>query len=206
MPKYACSHARSLARLLSLPTDPYCINIPDNASGKLPCIMFLSGSGARGDASNVRSLSGYDGFGKLINQYYSGNKGADQKMAAEDFVTIIPISPKNVGGQEIRHWFPENVQKVMSDVKSKHGDKIDFASCHLSGYSMGARGTWRNGVANPDVSAMQASLRCKRACPTTARRASQTLLSPEHSLIFCFHPSATPLSINSALSYRPLPS
>lgn len=73
-------------------------------------------------------------------------------MAAEDFVTIIPISPKNVDGQEIRHWFPENVQKVISDVKSKHGDKVEWSSLHLSGYSMGARGTWRNGVANPSVS------------------------------------------------------
>ena len=114
--------------------------------------MFLSGSGARGDASNVKSLSGYDGFGKLINEYYSGNKGAAQTMAAEEFVTIIPISPKNVGGQEIRHWFPENVQKVVQHVKQKHGESIDWGSLHLSGYSMGARGTWRNGVANPGVS------------------------------------------------------
>jgi hypothetical protein len=35
---------------------PYCVNVPDNASGKLPAIMFLSGSGARGDASRVKEL------------------------------------------------------------------------------------------------------------------------------------------------------
>lgn len=184
---------------------PYCINVPDGASDsdKLPTIVFLSGSGARGPASNVKSLvscfvafsiprsftflyctcgwfrmisgiearlktiyslriilsrytvsaasiygrevshkssiastiprlddpdalvnhtassistilirhfypyhsrvnhsiltvsllpypfqqSGYDGFGKLINQYLSGNKGEAQTMAAEKFVT-----------------------------------------------------------------------------------------------------------------------
>lgn len=37
---------------------PYCINVPDGASSsdKLPTIVFLSGSGARGPASNVKSL------------------------------------------------------------------------------------------------------------------------------------------------------
>ena len=89
----------------------YCVNVPDGASSStlLPTILFLSGSGARnsGSSSNVKSLvsrlssraglireitltslsygcqkSGYDGFGKKINEYLSGNKGADQTMAA----------------------------------------------------------------------------------------------------------------------------
>jgi hypothetical protein len=37
---------------------PYCVNAPDNASGDLPGIMFLSGSGARGPASQVKQLVG----------------------------------------------------------------------------------------------------------------------------------------------------
>lgn len=37
---------------------PYCVNVPDDASSsdKLPTIVFLSGSGARGDSSKVKSL------------------------------------------------------------------------------------------------------------------------------------------------------
>lgn len=37
---------------------PYCVNVPDDASSsdKLPTIVFLSGSGARGPASDVKSL------------------------------------------------------------------------------------------------------------------------------------------------------
>ena len=35
---------------------PYCLSIPDNASGKLPVIMFLSGSGARGKPADVKKL------------------------------------------------------------------------------------------------------------------------------------------------------
>lgn len=39
---------------------PYCINIPDHASNgnRLPTILMLSGSGARGPASQVRMLVG----------------------------------------------------------------------------------------------------------------------------------------------------
>ena len=46
---------------------------------------------------------------------------------------------------------PENVQKVLKDVLSKHGDHIDSSGIHLGGYSMGSRGCFRNGVANPEV-------------------------------------------------------
>lgn len=122
--------------------------------------------------------SGYDGFGKLINQYLSGNKGEAQTMAAEKFVTgeaaliftdsvfpahmltvtysvslraVIPISPQNDNGQEVRHWWPQYMDKVYDDLKSK-GYPIDWDQLHLSGYSMGGRGTWRNAVARPDVS------------------------------------------------------
>ena len=50
----------------------------------------------------------------------------------------------------MRHWWPEKVQGVLSEVLSKHSDKTD-GRCHLVGYSMGARGVWRNAIANPDV-------------------------------------------------------
>lgn len=35
---------------------PYCVNVPDDASGDMPTVLFLSGSGARGSASDVESL------------------------------------------------------------------------------------------------------------------------------------------------------
>ncbi|KAK9900771.1 alpha/beta-hydrolase [Cystobasidium minutum MCA 4210] len=131
---------------------PYCINVPDGASksDKFPTIVFLSGSGARGPASNVKSLSGYDGFGKLINQYLSGNRGAAQTMAAEKFITVIPISPQKDGKQEVRHWWPERLDDVYDSLRSK-GYPIDWDQLHLSGYSMGGRGTWRNAVARPNL-------------------------------------------------------
>jgi len=133
---------------------PYCVNVPDGASSsdKLPTILMLSGSGARnkGDSSAVKSLSGYDGFGKVVNQYLSGNKGEDQVMAGEQFITVIPISPQYAqGGGEVRHWWPEYLDQVLDAVKSKY--PVDEDRIHCSGYSMGARGCWRYATALPNV-------------------------------------------------------
>lgn len=81
--------------------------------------------------------SGYDGVGKLINQYMSGNKGEAQSMAANDFVTIIPVSPMYASGGEVRHWWPQQLDKVLDTVGSKYG--INTAKVHTTGYSMGCR-------------------------------------------------------------------
>lgn len=63
---------------------PYCVNVPDGASDseKLPTVLFLSGRGARGSASQVETLSTYDGFGKLVNEYNSGNTDEAHTLAA----------------------------------------------------------------------------------------------------------------------------
>lgn len=71
---------------------------------------------------------------------------------------VIPISPQNDNGQEVRHWWPEKLDDVYSSLKSK-GYPIDWDQLHLSGYSMGGRGTWRNAVARPDVSLAMPCLR-----------------------------------------------
>lgn len=128
----------------------FCVNVPDNASGKLPTILMLSGSGARndGDSSKVKMLSGYDGYGKVVNQYLSGNKGADQVMAGEQFITVIPISPmKTPSGGEARHWRPDALDAVLDAVSAKY--PVDEDRIHCAGYSMGARGCWRYSVNRP---------------------------------------------------------
>jgi hypothetical protein len=63
---------------------PYCINVPDGASDgeKLPTVLFLQGRGARGSADQVKTLSTYDGFGKLVNEYESGNTDDAHTIAA----------------------------------------------------------------------------------------------------------------------------
>lgn len=54
------------------------------------------------------------------------------------------------GGQEVRHWWPDHLDDVYASVKKKDYP-IDWSKLHLSGYSMGARGCWRNAVARPNV-------------------------------------------------------
>lgn len=62
---------------------PYCVSVPDGAgSTKLPTVLFLSGRGARGPPSNVKSLAGYDGFGKLVSEYAYGKKDDVHTLAA----------------------------------------------------------------------------------------------------------------------------
>ncbi|KAK9900772.1 alpha/beta-hydrolase [Cystobasidium minutum MCA 4210] len=131
---------------------PYCVNVPDNAKSgqKFPTIMMLSGSGARGPASQVKMLSGYDGDGKLLNQYFSGNRGQAQKAIAEQFVVIIPIMPHYVNGQEQRHFFPEHLDKIYDQIRSK-GYPVDWDRLHVTGYSAGGRSAMRQGVERPHL-------------------------------------------------------
>lgn len=83
---------------------PYCVSVPDGAGDKkLPTVLFrecslslwthslahallllytVSGRGARGPPSNVKSLASYDGFGKLVSEYAWGKKDEAHTIAA----------------------------------------------------------------------------------------------------------------------------
>ncbi|KAK9896627.1 hypothetical protein P389DRAFT_196716 [Cystobasidium minutum MCA 4210] len=45
----------------------------DSVDGKLPTILYLPGSGAFGSASEVATLSIFDGIGKVLSDYRDGN-------------------------------------------------------------------------------------------------------------------------------------
>lgn len=74
----------SLLRVLSV-YDP----VDGAPSGGWPTIISLPGSGARGPASNAKTLAGYDAVGKLIAQYLGGNKDASRTMAATKCVLKV---------------------------------------------------------------------------------------------------------------------
>lgn len=127
----------------------YCVYDPvDNApDGGWPTIISLPGSGARGPASNAKSLAGYDAVGKLVTHYLSGeNKDEVHTMAATKFLTIVPISPEGT-----RHFFPENVLEILNEVKKKY--KVNEDKVYCTGYSMGSRGSWRFATAHPEICA-----------------------------------------------------
>lgn len=128
-------------------TLPYCVNMPDkipddHVNGRLPTILYLSGSGTFGTASEIEKLvrlpfslstktcsrsgatfgstvlttlfmqfqSTFDGMGKVLSNYRSGNISEVNKLATERFITIIPIAPKQrVDNSSLpnKHYLPE---------------------------------------------------------------------------------------------------
>lgn len=61
--------------------------------------------------------------------------------------------PLRANGQEQRHFFPDNIDKVYSQIRSK-GYPVDWDRLHCTGYSAGGRGCMRQAVERPNVSRM----------------------------------------------------
>jgi len=126
----------------------YCVHVrsieaPDG--GAWPVMLFLPGSGARTDSlDQAKQYAQYDGQGKAISRYYSGEKSAQATLAAEQFLTVIPVA-----GTSARHFMPGNIKAILDEVKANY--KIDESKIYMSGYSMGSRGCWRNSVAHPEI-------------------------------------------------------
>lgn len=94
--------------------------------------------------SEAPSLATYAGPGKLISQYNSGSKSESAVLAAEDFIVVVPVAPS-----DDLHFDPDKIRSVISAAVAKY--PIDRDHIVLSGYSMGARGTWRNLIFNGDL-------------------------------------------------------
>ena len=111
---------------------PNClIYLPDNygsASHKWPLVIFLHGSGARGDDP---LLVRQDGLPRLLDQGlpFSG----------------IVVSPQCVQAQS---WHPETVLDVVSEIKDRY--RVDPDRISICGYSMGAYGAWEAAAAAPE--------------------------------------------------------
>lgn len=128
---------------------PYCVyvqgqNAPDG--GAWPTMMFLPGSGARGDASQANYLVGYDGHGKMVQRYLDGTRSGPEQIAAEQFLTIVPIASMSAN---TRHFDPDKILAILNEVKASYN--VDSERCYISGFSMGARGTWRSLVFHPEI-------------------------------------------------------
>ncbi|KAK9896626.1 alpha/beta-hydrolase [Cystobasidium minutum MCA 4210] len=130
-------------------TLPYCVNMPDkipddHVNGRLPTILYLSGSGTFGTASEIEKLSTFDGMGKVLSNYRSGNISEVNKLATERFITIIPIAPKQrVDNSSLpnKHYLPEYVNNAYWQAASHY--PVDRDRLYTVGYSGGCRGTIR---------------------------------------------------------------
>lgn len=104
----------------------------------------LLGSGARGTLGDAPKLATYDGPGKLISLYSCGNLSDSAVLAAESFITIIPIAPTST-----RHYQPDAIASVVSSATAQF--PIDQDRIIAAGYSMGSRGVWRELIYNHDL-------------------------------------------------------
>ncbi|KAI5478925.1 alpha/beta-hydrolase [Pseudohyphozyma bogoriensis] len=127
-------------------TLPYAVHLPPSATKqtKLPAIVFLHGSGSAGPKSALSSNVLWDGVGQLVSKYDGGERTGAPKMVAENYLVVLPLSDAS-GSQ--RQWYGDQVNDVLKDVQSKYN--VDPARIHISGYSMGGKGSWTTAINSP---------------------------------------------------------
>jgi predicted peptidase len=108
--------------LLYLPTDYG--KEPDK---KWPLIVFLHGSGERGENINDVKVNG------------------PPKIVEKRYMPFVVLSPQCPAGQ---WWRPEEVMAVTDEIIAKY--KCDPDRVYLTGLSMGGFGTWDTAIAYPD--------------------------------------------------------
>jgi predicted peptidase len=145
----------------------YLLYLPENYSessgDKYPLILFLHGSGERGDDVNKVKVHGPP---KLID------KG--QKLP---FIVVSPQCPATTGG-----WRALDLITLLDDVSSKY--KVDPDRVYLTGLSMGGFGTWELASQYPNRFAAIAPI-CGGGNPSRVRQ-MRTLP------IWVFHGEADP--------------
>ncbi|PRP79713.1 peptidase [Planoprotostelium fungivorum] len=111
-----------------------------------PLLIFLHGRGCISDDNNWVDRAQWDGVGTLLNQWNGGNRGGKQAVVANQFLTVLPVARKNYGGRS--RWLSDHLIEVINKVKSRY--TVDSNRIYVTGYSMGAFGTWRFSIQHPD--------------------------------------------------------
>jgi predicted peptidase len=143
--------------LLFLPSD-----YGKDPEKKWPVILFLHGSGERGDNLDLVKLHGPP---KIVEQ-------------KKDFPFVV-ISPQCPAG---KWWDPTTVVAVLDEVIEKY--QVDPDRVYLTGLSMGGFGTWETALAYPDRFAAIAPI-CGRGNPYRA-------LEIKHIPTWVFHGAKDP--------------
>lgn len=106
----------------------YILDYPENAKGKVPLMVFLHGSGERGnDLEKVKAHSPFT-YKNLIK---------------EPVAILAPQCPENVW------WDTEAVYFLIKDIQQKY--KIDESRIVLTGLSMGGWGSLKLAMEHPEV-------------------------------------------------------
>jgi predicted esterase len=108
----------------------YLLYVPEDLpkNGLYPLLLFLHGSGERGDDLNLLKRAGPPSFLDSIGDF--------------PFVVVSPQCPEN------RNWDNENLLDLLDHIEETLS--IDKNKIYVTGYSMGGFGTWSLAQAAPE--------------------------------------------------------
>ena len=106
----------------------YILDYPENAKGKVPLMVFLHGSGERGD--NLDIVKAHSPF-------------TYKNLFPEPVAILAPQCPKDVW------WDTEAVYYLIKEIQQKY--KIDDSRIMLTGLSMGGWGTLKLAMEHPEL-------------------------------------------------------
>jgi len=130
---------------------PFVVHEPEgNLTKPWPVLMFLHGRGCIADSNDWVNRAQWDGVGTILSQWNSGNRGEKQALVARQFLTIIPVARKTYNNQDTGpKWITGRLMEVINKVKGRY--QVDMNRFYLTGYSMGAFGTWTVMVDVPSI-------------------------------------------------------
>ena len=106
----------------------YILDYPENAKGKVPLMVFLHGSGERGD--NLDIVKAHSPF-------------TYKNLFPEPVAILAPQCPKDVW------WDTEAVYYLIKEIQQKY--QIDDSRIMLTGLSMGGWGTLKLAMEHPEL-------------------------------------------------------
>lgn len=110
------------------------------AERRWPLLLFLHGSGERGD--DVWSVAKHGPPKLLRGENLSATERAAATALAENFIVVSPQCPKN-------HWWETDaLLALLDEIGAAH--RVDRRRVYLTGMSMGGYGAWALGTAYPE--------------------------------------------------------
>lgn len=106
----------------------YILDYPQKTKGNVPLIVFLHGSGERGN--NLELVKAHSPF-------------TYKNLIKEPVAILAPQCPAN------SWWDTETLYQLIREIQSKY--KIDVSRIYLTGLSMGGWGTWKLAMEHPEM-------------------------------------------------------
>lgn len=121
--------------LLALPRDH-----DPNGRKRWPLLLFLHGSGERGD--DVWSTARHGPPKLLRGENLTPREREAAKLLSENFIVVSPQCPKN------DWWETDALLALLDEIEATH--RVDRRRVYLTGMSMGGYGAWALGTAYPE--------------------------------------------------------